>query len=79
MRSGDWVLFDAQQGDERFELYSEAKDGRQISIRAKREFRTEYDLIEVMLDEILYLNARHGSGFQSHGTSLKFSSDYKQS
>lgn len=56
MRSGDWVLYDPQQGDDEFELYSDAGQGRQVSIRAKRESRSQYTVVAITIDELLYLS-----------------------
>jgi len=53
MRSGDWVIWDAKQGDDVFQLYFmyDPRNGRSVSIRAKRLAKSEFQLINIGLDE----------------------------
>ena len=58
MRSGDWVLYDVEQGDDRFDLYFmyDPKAGRCVTVQAKRLSKDHFQFVGLVLAEWVELS-----------------------
>ena len=60
MKNGDWVICDANQRDEEFDLYFmfDPKLGRSVNIRAKRLARDSFQFVRITLEEWVSLSKK---------------------
>lgn len=63
MRSGDWVIWDAEQGDEQFDLYFmfDERNGRSVTIRARRLARNQFELVSLAIGAWVELTNREAA------------------
>lgn len=58
MRSGDWVIYDVEQGDDRFDLYFmyDRAGGRCVTVQAQRLSKDHFQFLGLALDEWVELS-----------------------
>jgi len=71
MRSADWVIYDVERGDDRFDLYFmfDSDGGRSVTVQAKRLSKERFQFLGLTIDEWVELPEMKTEGNKPFETS----------